>query len=186
LKAAVIGSAAVAAVVGAETAGLALTGKRLPIECIIGGAQSSGQDPCTACMTGTAGDSCPSPFDQLSCYKAPCTHPQFRVVPSSGATNPGSFNFWVTVAHVPDGQSVAITVTMPAGFVTQGAQPYFLYTYAADTAITCLRNTASQNCGNSTPPGATFIKNDSTPSGLFTPPVLRGRYVPRCATSDPS
>ncbi len=170
LKAAVIGSAAVAAVAGAGTAGLALTGKKLPIARVIGQVQISGQDPCSACVTGSQSD-CNMPYPQLGCIfpTTGCAHPQFRIVPTGGggaSSNPGSFFVWVTVKNVPANDSLTMTFTLPSGFATQGAQPYFLYTSPAGTASTCPQNTGA-NCSNSSPVGSTFINNASTLGGLF-------------------
>src|SRR5215470_14202864 len=56
LKAAVIGSAAVAAAGGVATAGLALTGKKPAIIPFIGGVNSGGQGECHVCVTSSEAD----------------------------------------------------------------------------------------------------------------------------------
>jgi hypothetical protein len=173
LKAAVIGSAAVAAVAGAGTAGLALTGKRLPLARVVGDALTSGQDPCSACVTGSQSD-CNKAYPQLGCIQPPtgCAHPQFTIVPTGGpgsttaSTNPGSFFVWVTVKDVPAGDEISITFTLPAGFSLAAGNPYFLYTSPAGTAATCPLMTGDP-CSNSSPVGATFVKNASSLGGLF-------------------
>lgn len=170
LKAAVIGSAAVAAVAGAGTAGLALTGKRLPLARIVGDAQTSGQDPCSACVTGSA-SSCSEAYPQLGCISPSigCAHPQFTIVPQGGGkagSNPGSFFAWVTVKNVPANDTISISFTLPAGFSLAAGNPYFLYTSPAGAAATCPQETGA-TCSNASPTGATFIKNGSTLGDLF-------------------
>jgi hypothetical protein len=170
LKAAVIGSAAVAAVAGAGTAGLALAGKKVPFTRLIGQVQISGQEPCSACVTGSASN-CNEDFPQLGCIDPPtnCAHPQFTIVPQGGGkagSNPGSFFVWVTVKNVPANDSISITFTLPVGFTVANGNSYFLYTSPAGTASTCPLAT-DPNCSNSSPTGSTFIKNASSLAGLF-------------------
>jgi hypothetical protein len=171
LKAAVVGSAAVAAIAGAGTAGLALAGKKPAVLSFVGDALPSNEG-CSGCVTGSQ-SACSAAYPQLGCIDPPvgCAHPQFRIVPTGNpanpSTNPGSFYVWVTVANVPANASISMTFTLPSGFSTMPGNPYFLYTAPAGTASTCPTTTAANCGGNGTPVGSTFIKNASSLAGLF-------------------
>ncbi len=103
LKAAVIGSGAVAATGGVAAAGLALTGKRPHIIPFIGGVNASGGGDCHACVTSSA----PSQSDASD----------FNVKANGkGTDSPGDFYLWFWDSSLPEGDyTLAVTIQEQGG-----------------------------------------------------------------------
>jgi hypothetical protein len=107
LKAAVIGSAAVATVGGAAAAGYALTSRKPSTVRFVGNEVSG--DPCRACLEDTM-------FHQQSTFE----------IEGSGEASPGSWYLWFTDHALPTGHyTVAVTVRK---FAVNGGSTFTDYT----------------------------------------------------------
>ena len=152
LKAAVIGSAAVAAAGGVATAGLALTGKKPAILPFVGVAVSG--NPCQACVTSTA----PDANDALD----------FDIDSKGHASSPGDFYLWFSDSGLAAGTyDLAVTITEqgnPPVTLDSGA----LFIYKGTNAVMVYNPaTAAAQCPTSLPAAGSDLKHGGTIGDVF-------------------
>jgi hypothetical protein len=139
LKAAVIGSAAVATAGGAVAAGYALTSRKPSTVRFIGNEVSG--DPCRGCLTDTM-------FSQQSTFN----------IKGSGESSPGAWYLWFTDHALPTG-SYDVTVTMRKYAVNGGSSftPYSFgdagapFGYQGSSSVQIFSVASAQDCPNALP-----------------------------------